>query len=332
MSEQFLINKGHHLAENFFSRFPHALALTERAIWKQVRNQFVAQPQEIYFVESLEQDFLDTVAQRFKDVSVVVGIGGGKVADIAKYLHWKNGSILYQIPTIISVDAFFTHEIAVRRKGAVTYVGDAVPTEIIIDYEIIQTAPILYNRYGIGDILSCYTGLFDWKYAADRGYHPPWNETLQQETVLHLTQINEHLDHIHAMDAYGIDLLVDTLNWIGWQCFEQHHPRFEEGSEHYVVYNLEYRTGKQFPHGQAVCLGTLIMAYVQHNSWETVQQTIKTIEIPITPESLQVSWQDLEETLVTLKDFVWEKQLAYSLAHEYSFNADILREIRSLIQ
>jgi glycerol dehydrogenase-like iron-containing ADH family enzyme len=332
MAEQFTIKKGHHLAENFFSLFPKALAVTERAIWKQVGNQFIDQPQTLYFVESLEQDFLDTIAQRFKEFSVVVGIGGGKVADIAKFLHWKNGSILYQIPTIISVDAFFTHEIAVRRKGAVTYVGDAVPTEILIDYEIIQTAPISFNRYGIGDILSCHTGLFDWKYATDRGYPPPWNEELHQETVQRLTRVLGRAHDIGSMEEKGIDLLVDTLNWIGWQCFEQQHPRFEEGSEHYIVYNLEYRTGKQFPHGQAVCLGTLIMAFVQQNDWETIQQTIKTIGIPITPESLHISWRDLEDTLKTLKDFVWEKQLAFSFAHDYSFNADVLKKIRSLIQ
>ena len=83
--------------------------------------------------------------------------------DVAKYVSWRNQIPLYQIPTCISVNACFTHMIAVREGGRVRYVGDAVPRMVYVDYGLVRKAPPELNRAGLGDILSCYTGLFDWK-------------------------------------------------------------------------------------------------------------------------------------------------------------------------
>lgn len=137
------------------------------------------------------------------------------VADIAKYFHWKKKTTHYQIPTILSVDAFFTHEVAVRDHGEVKYVGDATSDKVFIDSEMIRSAPVAVNRSGLGDILSCHIGPFDWNLAANAGLEPKWNEALAMETRKRLGLILDNAAaEIRDVSDKGVTLLTETLNWI----------------------------------------------------------------------------------------------------------------------
>jgi glycerol dehydrogenase-like iron-containing ADH family enzyme len=329
MAGEFSIRRGSKSAEHFFSDHPDILAVTQQDIWENVEKFFAAKPQNLYMLQGLEIDFLEKLAERNVEISAVVGIGGGRAADIAKYLHWKNGIQLYQIPTIISVDAFFTHEVAVRDGGVVKYIGDAVPEEIVIDYEILKSAPIELNRSGLGDILSCHTGLYDWKLAAEKGHKPIWNEELADETHRRLSAVLEGVSEIRDMSRTGVDLLVDMLNWIGFQCFKQQHPRFEEGSEHHFVYNLEYQTDKHFVHGQAVCLGCLISSVLQDNDPDMIASVIAASGIDIRPEALGVSWDEIALTLETLNEFVRKEQLPYTVLYEKPIEDSLIETIKA---
>jgi len=221
-----------------------------------------------------------------------------------------------QIPSIISVDAFFTHEIAIRDQGVVKYTGDAVPEKVLIDTVILQRAPALLNRSGLGDILSCHTGLFDWKLAAEAGIDPAWDGSLAEETEKLLQRVYTGLDEIQRVSPAGIRLLTDSLNWIGHRCWVYKHPRFEEGSEHHFVYNLEYITGKHFVHGQAVCLGCCIMSLLQNNNSEKIFNAVHRAGIPIQAKDLNITWNDIEKTLLTLNSFVKREKLPYTILYE----------------
>ena len=246
-------------------------------------------------------------------------------------IHWKREITLYQIPTILSVDAFFTHEVAVRDQGVVKYVGNATPDKVFIDSALIRSAPAALNRSGLGDILSCHTGLFDWRLAAKAGLKPKWNETLAQETQKRLTLVLDNAAEIRNVSDKGVTLLAETLNWIGHHCYAQGHPRFEEGSEHHLVYNLEYITGKHFIHGQAVCLGTYLMSSLQNNHPERMLETIREAGIDITPEALGVTWADIKKTLDTLTEFVRRQKLPYTILHEKEIPASLLENAKKVI-
>ena len=58
--------------------------------------------------------------------ATVVGLGGGTALDTAKYVAWRTGRPLVQVPTITSVDAGFTDAIGIRDLGKVRYVGTVV--------------------------------------------------------------------------------------------------------------------------------------------------------------------------------------------------------------
>ena len=68
--------------------------------------------------------------------------------------RWRAGGgrgkvfLLATIPTVVSVDAFMTPSAAVRRSSGVVYVGEASPDPLIIDFDLISTAPRDLNRSG----------------------------------------------------------------------------------------------------------------------------------------------------------------------------------------
>jgi ribosome silencing factor RsfS/YbeB/iojap len=110
--------------------------------------------------------------------ATVVGLGGGTALDTAKYVAWRTGRPLVQVPTITSVDAGFTDAIGIRDLGKVRYVGTVVPELVVLDLPLIRSAPPRLNRAGVGDVLSCHTGLFDWRLATEHGTTHPWHTGL----------------------------------------------------------------------------------------------------------------------------------------------------------
>ncbi len=324
----FKIEYGRDIIRNLFNTFQDSLVITLQEIWDALETSFSEKPDQIFFVETLEIDELEKLSEENRNFSTLFGLGGGRAADVAKFLHWKNGATLFQIPTIVSVDAFFTHEIAVRDNGVVKYIGDAIPELIYVDYDIIQKAPVELNRSGLGDILSCHTGLFDWQLADRSGEKPEWNEQLAIRTREVLNDVTANAAEIQKVSETGIQMMMEALNWIGDQCYVQKHPRFEEGSEHHFVYNLEYVTGKHFVHGQAVCLGCFIMSMLQENEPEKVLKTVRETGVDIKPESLGVSWDEIRDTFLSLNDFVIKEKLPYTILYEKDITENFLKKIK----
>lgn len=327
--EGFTIKSGNGIVKNIFESLDNSLVITQNDIWEKISSGFSPLPENVCFLETLEIDVLEDLSIKNSSYKSIVGIGGGRAADIAKFIHWKNGIPLYQVPTIVSVDAFFTHEIAIREGGVVKYIGNAVPEAVYVDYSIIKEAPVLLNRSGLGDILSCHTGLFDWRLASSRGEQPEWNEDLAGKTEMVLDDVLSKSEQIRCVTDEGIQVLMDTLNWIGHQCYVQKHPRFEEGSEHHFVYNLEYQTGKHFVHGQAVCLGCYILSILQDNKAEEILSVIRKAGIDISPESLGVSWDDIRQTFLTLNDFVRKENLPYTILYEKDVTDDFFKAVKA---
>ena len=156
--------------KNFISK--KTCIVTMDDLWKNFKSNFNNNV-EVYFVKSLEEISLEKEISYFNKFDTIVGLGGGQALDIAKFFSWKCNLKLFQFPTSLSVDAVFGHRSGIRRNNIVNYVGWAIPECVFIDYEIIQSAPKIYNYSGIGDVLCFYTGVLDWKYASNQNKCEP---------------------------------------------------------------------------------------------------------------------------------------------------------------
>ena len=131
--------------------------------WQIAKDRLGGRPEAVMMVESMEVDVIERQIAAAPECDTVVGIGGGQAIDLAKYLAWKRGFRLVSIPTVLSVDAFVTPAAGVRRNHQVEYLGTTIPDPLVIDYDLLRTAPADSEHCRRGGLLSIHTATFDWE-------------------------------------------------------------------------------------------------------------------------------------------------------------------------
>jgi glycerol-1-phosphate dehydrogenase [NAD(P)+] len=290
----------------------YALA-TSPEVWEKVQAAVRNPPTHLVWVVSMEIDALEGVATTCPEVETVAGLGGGSCVDTAKFVAWRRGFRLVQLPSIVSVDAAFTDAVGVRRGGQVEYVGRVLPERVVLDLDLISSAPPEMNRAGVGDVLSCHTGLFDWRLAAERGEGTPWDPALAHLGRELLRDLVAALPEIRSVTRSGLRTLAELQRRIGVACHLAGHSRFEEGSEHFLAYCYEFLTGRRHLHGELIALCTAIMARVQDNDPPAVARVIRRAGLRAHPVDLGIPLEDLAESLRCLPAYVRRTDLAFSV-------------------
>jgi glycerol dehydrogenase-like iron-containing ADH family enzyme len=281
----------------------------------------VPPPQRVVPAWDMEVAHLEQLVATEGDAEVVVGIGGGTALDTAKYLAWRTGKRLVQVPSILSVDAGFTNAIGVRDAGRVRYVGQVEPELVLIDLDLIASAPPSLNRAGAGDILSCHTGLFDWRLAADRGHGVAWDADLATLGRELLADLDAAAEDIGAVSADGLRFIAGAFRRIGAACAAAGHSRFEEGSEHFWAYCYEHATGAHQVHGELIALGVAALSFVQGNDPGWVLDVISRTGVRAHPAALAISAGEFEAALVNLRSYARAEGLDYSIADVVDLDA-----------
>ena len=247
--------------------------------------------------------------------AVVYAVGGGLVADAAKYAAVKLDLPLVCLPTALSVDAFITCASGVRQDGCVVYIETKVPETLIVDLDVIASAPASIRAAGICDVLSIYTGLWDWNFAQERGQNPPEMAYLPWAAQAAQAILQGALDCAEAAgrgDREGLKQLLDCLAMEVQLCNQIGHSRPEEGSEHYFAYLVENYTGHGLPHGDLVGPGILILSEKQGQDTTAMRKALTTCQIPLDNIPPKV----VESTLAELASYSEKHKLPYGIAHE----------------
>ena len=211
--------------------------------------------------------------------TAVIGVGGGMALDHAKFSAWRLKLPLILCPSILSVDAAYTRAVGVREDGCVRYVGDdsSVLRAILIDSDLLQSAPAVLNRAGAGDILSCYTALWDWKESAEQ-LGEEYDELLAEETRTNcLQRLYAHATDIQEQSDLGLRVLSELFVEEVRLCEQWGNARLEEGSEHYLGYALEAKTGKHYIHGQLIGMCIVLTAGFQGQDTKLPVKCLKDI-------------------------------------------------------
>jgi len=281
--------------------------------WTEV-SQRVSPAARVVQAWNMDIEHLEAVAAEPDDSEVVVGLGGGTALDTAKFLAWRRGVPLVQVPSITSVDAGFTDAIGVRVDGKVRYVATIVPQLVVLDLDLVRSAPPRLNRAGIGDILSCHTGLHDWRLATGAGHGHPWHEGLAALGAQLLDELEAAADEVNAVSETGVRFLADAYRRIGAACAWAGHSRFEEGSEHFWAYAYEHATGAHPVHGEIIAFAVCALAHVQGNDPERALSIVARSGARAHPDDLGVSRADFDAALIGLRAYARAEGLDIGVA------------------
>lgn len=297
--------------------------------WQIVKNDIGGQPEDIIFIDDVDQNVLDDILLNIPEIDSVVGIGGGMAIDAAKYFSWKKQLRLISIPTIVSVDAFLTPAAGVRVNNRVKYVGNSSPDPLIIDYSIIRTAPKTLNIAGVGDLLSIHTASFDWEHADKNGLSEfPFSQDAVIAGQKIIDGLYNSIGEIKKVTNRGIDAIVEGYMYLNTICLPAGHFRIEEGSEHYLFYELEERLQRPFIHGHIVGLGIFCMSQLQKNNSEYIIEFMDSVCLDYHPKDMNINKDDLTASLLNLKNYVdTNSHLWYTIINSTDINEEWIEDI-----
>ncbi len=311
------------------------LIVTMEDLWDDFSNFFTKNVQ-VHLVKNLDINTLESDYEKTKNFNAVVGIGGGQALDTAKFFSWKSNKKLFQVPTSMSVNAAFGHRFASRIDGNINYIGWTVPEAVYVDYDIIKKAPKIFNRSGICEILCYHTAHLDWKYADKIGKCEskwPYDQNAVDEAQSVLDYMLEGIDDIKEVNDEGIKRLMNANSWggpafhnFGWN------PRPIEGTDHFVFYSLEYHTKRPYIHGQPVNMGVYVGSLLHNHKAEEMFNYIIRAGVDIRPESMDITWEDMGNALIKMKEYINKIGLWHSIAHDKVIDEKFVADLKLKIE
>lgn len=98
-----------------------------------------------------------------KRYDAVVGLGGGKIIDVAKYAAARVGLPLVAVATNLSHDGLCSPVSTLDNDNGRGSYGVPTPIAMVIDLDVIRDAPVRFVRSGIGDAISNISAIADWE-------------------------------------------------------------------------------------------------------------------------------------------------------------------------
>ena len=100
-----------------------------------------------------------------KGTEAVVGFGGGKALDVAKYIAFLSDLPYLSVPTSLSNDGICSPQSSLTLEGRRQSLPSVMPFGVVIDTEVCLAAPDNLWFSGIGDLVAKLTATYDWKLA-----------------------------------------------------------------------------------------------------------------------------------------------------------------------
>lgn len=291
---------------------PSALAVTEDLLTG-------IHPVQTLFITGSQKEYVQRLANSRIDSQVCYLVGGGQVADIGRYLaaSWDQETVC--IPTVISTDAFLVDSTGLRQDGCVKYAKSKVADQVILDIDLLLRAPRRFNLSGCGDVLSIFTGLFDWKYANNRG-EASSRELYDSGVAIMAGGILQSLisetEEIKNGTEAGLAAIVNALAMEVQLCNLYGNSRPEEGGEHFFAYCVENKL-PHFLHGEMVAFGVMLTGFLEGQDITEIMKFMNDVGLNYKPEGLNRSVAI--ETLRELPAFVAKHRLRYGVYHDFNY-------------
>ena len=215
------------------------------------------------WVEVSDND-LAAAAQLFADLpakaSAVVGVGGGKVLDVAKYVAFLGRLPYYATPTSLSNDGFCSPQSSLTIRGKRRSLAAALPFGVVVDTAICRAAPRILTLSGVGDLVAKFSAVRDWKLA----FHRTGEPIDDFAALLSDGSTHAYLSHPH-FDLEGTRLLATALmlNGIAMEICGSSRPA--SGSEHLISHALDALSTRPRLHGLQVGIATYIVSILQES-------------------------------------------------------------------
>ncbi len=236
--------------------------------------------------------------------SVIIGIGGGKVIDVAKYLGFLKALPVISVPTTLSNDGICSPVSVVfdesRKRQSIRSV---MPIAVVGNLRIIKQSPIKCIIAGIGDMIAKISSLKDWQLA-----HSEIGENLDDAAYLLMhTAVMNLLRKLKYEVRNVKDILEDSFLYelfyalviSGISMYITGSSRPASGSEHMISHAIDYLYPyKSGIHGFQVAYGTLITEALRGEDISELVEIFKKVGLPTSYRDLNLTKEEIIQAIL----------------------------------
>lgn len=227
----------------------------------------------IDYEADIEEASFEQAARRLGELpessQAIVGMGGGKALDTAKYIAFLARRPYYAVPTSLSNDGFCSPQSSLTFEGRRRSLAARLPSGVIIDTEVCLRAPLPLWWSGVGDLVAKITAIYDWKLA----FHAKQETVNDLAALLSDATVRQFMSRPER-DLEGMRLLGTSLmlNGIAMEIGGTSRPA--SGSEHLLSHALDQLSETPRLHGLQVGTAAYMIAHLQGQGADRIGQVL----------------------------------------------------------
>lgn len=248
---------------------------------------------------TITQASTETVAEiqdLLTDKKLILGVGGGKVIDVAKLAGTRAGVNFISVPTAASHDGIASPRASIKNEGSSVSLPAESPIGVIADTEIISKAPYRLLAAGFADILSNHTAVLDWK-LAHRLLNEDFSDSAAALSLMTSKMTMKSAGAIKTGLIESAELVVKALISSGMAISIAGTSRPASGSEHKFSHALDMVAPKPALHGEQCGVGTIMMMYLHGEDWRSIRNTLKRVNAPTNARELGIDEEHIIKAL-----------------------------------
>ncbi|MGL4670084.1 MAG: NAD(P)-dependent glycerol-1-phosphate dehydrogenase [Methanobacteriaceae archaeon] len=234
-------------------------------------------------------------------ISLVLGVGGGTVIDVAKVASKSCDVPFLSVPTSASHDGIASPLASIKNSKGSISVNAHSPIGVVADTDIIRNAPIRLLASGCADIISNYTAIMDWKLAS-RLLNESFSDSAAALSQMTAKLILDSSDQIKEGLEESARLVVKSLFSSSMAISIAGSSRPASGAEHKFSHALDKIASKPALHGEQCGVGTIMMMHLHGGDWKCIKNALKSMNAPTNAYELNINEEDIIDALIMAKD------------------------------
>lgn len=239
----------------------------------------------------------DAVRGSGRGYDALVGIGGGRTLDVAKYAATRLGLPMVSVATNLAHDGVCSPVSSLETEIGKESFGVSMPIAAVVDLDYVRRAPVEMVRSGVGDVVSNLSAIADWDLAGrERGERVDGLAVsfarMAAESVLH------HPGHVD--DPEFLVVLAEALVLSGIAMTAAGSSRPCSGGDHEILHAVDRLFPGAGQHGELAGLGALFAASLRadgERAFADLDACLRHHDLPRRPEDVGLTSAQFAEAV-----------------------------------
>jgi glycerol-1-phosphate dehydrogenase [NAD(P)+] len=237
-------------------------------------------------------------ALRTGTYDALVGIGGGRTLDVAKYAATMTALPLVAVATNLAHDGVASPVASLTDAGYTGSYGVHIPIAVFVDLDYVLRSPVRQRRSGIGDAVSNLSAVADWELAHRERAEPLDGLAL----MVARTAAEAVLGAAGTVDStHFLTTLAEALVLSGLAMAMAGSSRPCSGGCHEISHAIDTLYHRGTSHGEQVGVGALFAFFLREDAetFAAIEACLRRHGLPRLPSDLGLSEDEFAQAVMT---------------------------------